>query len=272
MVSYSQSKGGGSVSRTDPTYKYLPGQEGVAENLVNQFSDIFSGNMANPTARAMQNIVGEAGMRESAQERRRIAETRGMSTPARQRAVAGAGTGAVSTMARVPQEMWQKAAEYLSTYSMQAPAVGQTGISKTDPTKSYGGGICSCENMKALNEGHLMEVIRRFRDEHFSPGSDIDVGYKMMGEWFVPLITGNKWLMKLGRVTLFHPFHFCFQWLYKENLFGFIFLPFIYGWVWGWKLSGRMSGRQFSEKTPRVKRLSYPLMTQTFLRRLMEVI
>src|SRR3972149_731365 len=110
MVSASGSKGK-SVSRSDtaPVFKYLPGQEGVASNLVSQFSDIFSGNMASPTARAMQNVVGEAGMREAAQERRRISETKGMSTPARQRAVAGAGGGAVSAMARVPQEMWQKA-------------------------------------------------------------------------------------------------------------------------------------------------------------------
>lgn len=265
MVSASGSKGS---SKTTPIFKYLPGQEAVAGQTLGTFQDIFSGNMASPTARAMQNIVGEAGMRESAQERRRISETRGMSTPARQRAVAGAGEGAVSTMAKVPQEMWQKAAEYLTTYSMQAPAVGQVGKSSE---KSFGGGICSCHNLRTLDEGELEESLREFRDAHFDPYGLLERGYKRMAEWFVPLVKGSSLIKMLGRMFMLFPLSSVSGWVKGENKFGWLYLPFAYFWISFWKLYG-MNAYQYTLKHPRSMLPSYPSMTSTFISKFREVI
>jgi len=265
MVSAQGSK---AKSSTTPVFKYLPNQEAEAGFVLNPMNEIFAGNMSSPTARAMQTVVGEAGMRESAQERRRISETRGMSTPARQRAVAGAGGGAVSAMAKVPQEMWQKAAEYLTTYSMQAPAVGQIGKSSE---KSFGGGICSCHNLRTLNEGKLEENIREFRDEHFDPYGLLERGYKRMAEWFVPLVNRSPKVKMLGRIWLLFPLSKVSGWVKGENKFGWMYIPFAYFWIYFWKVYG-IGANQYSQVTPRKTLSSYPSMTSTFIVRFREVI
>ena len=264
--------GGGSKSKATniPIFKYLPGQEKLAENLVGQFGDIFSGNMASPMARTMQTIVGEAGMREAAQERRRISETRGMSTPARQQAVGAAGEGAVKTMAGVPQTMWQTAAQYLSAYSMQAPAVGQLG---KETSKSMQGGICeSCYIMKALNKGELEENLRYFRDVHFASLSDIDYGYKAMAEWLIPLLAQSKVILRSGYFFMLKPLCGVADWVYKKNKVGFIYIPVAYFWVGFWKFYGRITKKKFEEKTPRLPLSYYPSMISTFVKRFKEVL
>jgi len=265
MVSAGGSK---SKSASAPVFKYLPGQEKLAPQMVSSFQKIFQGDMSAPEAQAMSTIVGEAGMREAAQERRRISETRGMSTPARQRAVAGAGTGAVSTMARVPQEMWQKAAEFLTTYSMQAPAVGQ--VSK-GTEKSFQGGICSCHNLTALSEGHLEESLRVFRDAHFHPYGLLESGYKRMADWFVPLIHRSPLTKMVGRMFMLFPLSNVARWVEGRNKFGWVYIPFAYLWIGGWKIYG-IQADKYDQVTPRVSLPRYPSMTSTFIKRFKEAL
>lgn len=195
----SRSKGTRATSVQTPVFKYLPGQEELAPRMLSSFERIFKGDMSSPEAQAMSTIVGEAGMREAAQERRRISETRGMSTPARQRAVAGAGEGAVSTMARVPQEMWGKAAEFLSGYATQAPATGTAGSSRQ--TGGGGWGVC-CFIFCAANEETELAYVRRYKDSFYNIDSTAANGYKLLAGWLVPkmfkypLIKATiKWIM-----------------------------------------------------------------------------
>jgi hypothetical protein len=120
----------------------------------------------------------------------------------------------------------------------------------------------------AVNEGYLLDDIRKFRDSHFYPGSDIDVGYKAMSEWFVPLVTNHRFLRKVGRALLYLPLARVAQWVYSDDNLGFLFIPFAYGWVWFWKLYGRLTKKRFLERTPRPFKPTYPTMTQTFFARL----
>lgn len=243
MVSAGGSKGGGSRSSTTPVFKYLPEQEALAPRMVSSFEKIFRGDMSSPEAQAMSTIVGEAGMREAAQERRRIAETRGMSTPARQRAVTGAGEGAVSTMARVPQEMWGKAAEFLSSYSAQAPAVGQIGVSKTDPTKSFQGGLCCYNFIAAGSTGELLEYVRRYKDSHYDLDSMVAQGYKRLAMWIVPQMMKHNSIKALIKWVMVHPMELYAKAYYENNLFLQIFLyPLTRVWVSIYALLGTFYG------------------------------
>lgn len=264
MVSVGHQRG----TRSRPVFQYLPGQLEYLPQYAQTWKDIFAGNMSSPTAQALQTAIGEAGMREAAQQRRQVSETRGLSTAAKQRLVGGMTEGVTKTMAGVPQEMFSMAAEWLGAYTLMPPAVGQY-------TSGGGGtsvGICSCDNMRALNEGELLEVLRHFRDSHFAPLSDIDIGYKAMSEWFVPFVKSNKGAMWLGRKLLLIPLSKVAQWVEGDEPTGFLYLPFAYFWVWFWKLYGRVTRKKFTEKTPRYHRYYYPLMSRTFLIRFREVI
>lgn len=234
--------GGGSKSKavSAPVFKYLPGQETLATDIVSKFQDILSGNMASPMAQTMQTVVGEAGMREAAQERRRIAETRGMSTPARQQAVGKAGEGAVSTMARVPQEMWQKAAEFLTTYSMQAPAVGQVG---KESSKARQGGVCCYNFLAAGSRGELLEYVRRYKDSHYDIDSMVAQGYKRLALLLVPLMVCSKFFKWMIKWIMVHPMELYAKAFYEDKLFLKIILyPLTRVWVWLYALIGNFYG------------------------------
>lgn len=250
-----------------PVFKYLPGQEAYLPEYTSIWKDIFTGNMGSPTARALQTITGEAGMREAATQRRSIAETRGMSTPARQRAVAGAGETAVKTMAGVPQEMWTKAAEYLSQFTLQQPAVGEVGY-----TKSGGGGGCGvCYILREANDGELEMSMRKFRDSHFTPLGFVDNGYKWMATWIVPLMKRHKWTKRVIRSIMLNPLLRVSRWMEDEDKNGYLYIPFAYMWIGVWTVLGHLCPYQFIESSPRDKLYKYPSMTSTFLCKMKEV-
>lgn len=223
--------GGGSKSKsvTAPVFKYLPGQEALAGRLTPAFEEILMGGMTSPMAQAMSTIVGEAGMRESAQERRRIAETRGISTPAKQRAVAAAGEGAVTTMARVPQELWQKAAEFLTSYSMQAPAVGQVGQARE---RSMTGGVCCYVFVASDPTDELLEYVRQYKDAHYDVDSVVAQGYKRLATILVPLMRRYKFFKYFIKLIMVHPMELYAKAYYEDRLIPQIILyPFTRVWV-----------------------------------------
>ena len=225
---------------TVPVIKYATGQEALAERLVPRFEDLLMGGFSSPMAQIMSTIVGEAGMREAAQERRRIAETRGMSTPARQRAVAGVGEGAVSTMARVPQEMWGKAAEFLGKYAMQAPAVGHASRGRE---RSASDSVCCYIFCAASPTDELLEYVRRYKDSHYEIDSTVAQGYKRLALFLVPLMRKSpiiKWIVKWMMV---HPMELYAKAYYQEKtLLKLTLYPLTRVWVGLYALIGKIHG------------------------------
>jgi len=234
--------GGGSKSESTqaPVFKYLPGQTKLAPQMVKSFQSIFAGDMSSPEAQAMSTIIGEAGMREAAQERRRISETRGMSTPARQQAVAKAGEGAVLTMAKVPQEMWQKAAEFLTAYSMQAPAVGQVGKESSEAAQ---GGVCCYNFLAAGSRGELLEYVRRYKDSHYDIDSMVAQGYKRLALLFVPLMAKSPLFKTMIKWVMVHPMELYAKAFYEDKLFlKTLLYPLTRIWVGLYALLGNLYG------------------------------
>ncbi len=241
MVSYSSPEK--SQSTTTPVFKYLPGQKEYLPQYASVWQDIFAGNLTSPTARMLQTTVGEAGMREAATQRRGISETRGMSTPARQRAVAGVGETAVKTMAGVPQEIWAKAAEWLGQYTLQAPATGA--VTEAESKKGAGFGVCCFIFCATDPTDELLQVIRRYKDSHFSKLSTVARGYKRLAIWLVPSMRRHNIVKQLIKYVMVHPMELYAKAYYDGETFKKTILsPIANFWVSIYWLVGKLYGEK----------------------------
>ena len=244
-MSFGKTKATKSVSV--PVFKetWLPGQKEYIPEFANIWKDIFAGNLESPTAKMLQQITGEAAMRETAQQRRSIAGTKGMTAPAKAKAMSTLGGTAVSAMAKVPQDIWGAAKEFLSAYTLAPPTVTSGTAGKTSGGGGWQAGICSCQNLRAVNEGVLIEDLQRFRDEHFSQDGDIAFGYYSMGLWFVPLVKRSKVIKQLGRIFFYHPLVKYTEFHYDKNHYGVIFFWVAKFWEIFWKLTGKKERKRY---------------------------
>ena len=262
MVSYQSPSSSSSDSASMSPLGML---EGI--KLAKQSRDVFAptylgGDFNTPLMQALSKIALNKGEKATTQQMGKISSTPGLTAPAKQKMIANLSGEAIGAAAGVPGSMYEEAAKAIQQL------ITPISISQSSSQGGSGGGICSCENLKALNEGKLDENLRRFRDSHFIPLSSIDIGYKAMAEWMVPLVKKSPFWMKVGRALMLRPLCRATNWLYGEDKFGFIFLPSVYFWIWLWKIYGRMSKKRFTEKTPRPVLSRYPVMTITFLKRL----
>jgi len=220
---------------------WLPGQKEYIPQFAQTWKDIFAGDLESPTAKMLQQTTGEAAMRETAQQRRSIAGTRGLTAPAKAKAMSTLGGTAVSAMAKVPQDIWGAAKEFLSAYSLTPPTVASGTASRT--SGGGGWGVCSCENLRELNEGHLTDDLRQFRDEHYDRFGDVAYGYKRMSRWFVPLVRRHPIFKMVGRLILFLPLSKITEFHYGRNRYGVIFFWIGKFWETVWRVTGK-SGRR----------------------------
>lgn len=242
-MSFGKTKGTKSVSA--PVFKetWLPGQKEYIPEFAKVWKDIFGGKLDSPAAKMLQQITGEAAMKETAQQRRSIAGTKGMTAPAKAKAMSTLGGTAVSAMAKVPQDIWGAAKEFLSAYSLTPPTVSSGAVSKSSGGGGFQAGLCSCQNLRAVNEGVLIADLQRFRDEHFSQDGDIAFGYYSMGLWFVPLVKRSKVIKQLGRIFFYQPLVKIAEFHYGKNHYGIIFFWIGKFWETFWRVTGKI-GRE----------------------------
>lgn len=263
MVSY----GGTEGTRGQSFSKRSPWTDLTAKSFYEIFAPMLKGDFNAPFAKMMKMTAKEEAQKGVEQERTKIAQATDLSPVATQKMFRDVGSAAVAAGPGALQNVFKSVGDYLS----QLLSIPVETVSVQKGGRSTQGGVCSCENLKALNEGYLMASLRTFRDLHFRPLSDIDIGYKWMAEWFVPLVLHSKFIKKMGRMVMFHPLTQLSTWVYRGNKHGFIFIPFMYFWIYFWKMAGRVTSQRFVEKTPRSNLSRYPLMITTFGRRFKEV-
>lgn len=267
--------GGGSKSKarayqsSQPKAFWLPGQEAAAEEMLGSMKRIFEGDLTSPFAKAYQTAMSEAAMRARANEMSRISGMRGFSTPAKQKAIATLAEAGVSELAKVPQQLMDLSYQYLSHYTLTPPQIGQqsVGVSKEVSRGAPTMSLCSCYIFRAGD--HFERAVREYRDLHFSPDSAIAIGYKNMSQWLVPLMKRYASVRNIVIAVMLKPLALYARWFFKENGFGFVFLPFAYFWVGFWRLYGKLKPHTYQEATPRTKPISYRSITQSLILRLL---
>lgn len=223
-----------------PTFQttWLPGQEKYIPEFIDPWQKILAGDVSSPMAQMMQQITGEAAMRETAQQRRAISGTRGMTAPAKAKAVGGLGGTAVSAMAKVPQDIWAAAKDLLAQYSLTPPTVASG-----TATTGGGGTTVGCCFIFIAGEGQLTQIVRRFRDEHYL-GTLVDPGYRWMAHLLVPLMQRSTLIKNIVRRLMTQPLTEYARWWYGKRSFSFG------GWIakqiWPtlWKVIGRVKNAQ----------------------------
>jgi hypothetical protein len=222
---------------------WLPGQKEYIPGYANVWKDIFAGNLESPTAKMLQQTTGEAAMRETAQQRRSIAGTRGLTAPAKAKAMSTLGGTAVSAMAKVPQEIWGAAKEFLSAYSLTPPTVASGTASKS--SGGGGWGVCCFIFCATDLDSHLLEMVSRFKDAHYNKLSPIAQGYKRLAIWIVPLMRRYPLVKKIVKALMVHPMSLYAKAFYEEDtLTQALLYPVARFWVstyWG---IGKVCGEQ----------------------------
>jgi len=235
-MSYGQTKE--TKSTSTPVFKetWLPGQQEYVTPFMTGLSEIYHGNLSSPLAKIMQQITGEAAMRETAQQRRSISGTRGMTAPAKAKAMSTLGQTGISAMAKVPQDMWSAAKEILAQYALTPPTVASGTASQT---RGGGGVQMGCCFIFIAGEGEITQIVRRYRDEHYL-GTLVDPGYRWMASWLVPFMHRSLLVKNLVRQLMTSPLTEYARWWYGERPFNFG------GWIakqfWPtlWKIVGRI--------------------------------
>lgn len=230
-----------SVSTPVFSETWLPGQKEYIPEFANTWKDIFAGKMDSPTAKMLQQTTGEAAMRETAQQRRSISGTRGLSTPAKAKAMSTLGQTATSAMAKVPQDIWGASKEFLSAYSLTPPTVA----SGTASRGSGGGGwgVCCFVLCASGMEDEDLEIVRRHKDEHHSPDSNVAQGYKRVARWIGPSMVRNKFIKGVVRWLMVKPITRYVKAYYAgRELERITFYPIMKGWVSFFGLVGVIFG------------------------------
>lgn len=232
MTTFGKTKA--TTSTSTPVFKetWLPGQQGYVSEFVDPFKKILAGDLSSPMAQMLQQITGEAAMKETGRQRGAISGTRGLTAPAKAKAVSKLGGTAISAMAKVPQDIWGGAKELLSQYVLTPPSVAAGTTSETK-----GGGGWSCCFIFIAGEGQLTQIVRRYRDEHYL-GTLVDPGYRWMAGLLVPLMQKSIFIKGMVRKLMTQPLTEYARWWYGERSFtmgGWIAKQF---WPTLWKVIG----------------------------------
>lgn len=250
-----------------PKAFWLPGQEAAAQEMLGEMQRIWRGDITSPLARAYQTAMSESAMRAASMERARLAEERGISTPARQRLAASIGESAVRSIAEVPTMLTQMSHEYLARYTLTPPQIGQemrgkeTG--KTGPSSSLG--CCFI----FLEGDRLERAVMDYRDLHFSPSSAVAVGYKNMSNWLIPLMRKYNSVKFAVRMLMIEPLTSYARWFFDKNCYGFVFLPMACFWTLFWRLYGRLKPRIYIQMTPRNREAVFKSVLHSFFLKLL---
>ena len=141
-MGFSQSSQGGSsqqaTSQTTSTPYYLPGQEAYMQAFLQPLQSMYAGDFSNPTSTAMFNLAKNTATQASAQQKRQIGNTPGLSSPAKAQLVEDASNKAITAAAGIPGQLWQQALQVLQQYALATPQVLQATTSQS--TGSGGGG------------------------------------------------------------------------------------------------------------------------------------
>jgi hypothetical protein len=98
------------------------------------------------------------------------------------------------------------------------------------------GSVC-CFIFIEANNGVLDRIARRYRDEHGT--ADQRVGYKKIARWLVPLMKRSSMIKSLVKWLMVKPMITAGKAFYKENRWGYIFYPFLYGWLKLFEMVGK---------------------------------
>ena len=200
-MSFANQTGTNTTTTAQPFY--FPGQEEYIPKFVAPLQSMYEGNMTSGTAKTMQGLAMDAASKEAAAQRGQIAGTPGLSAPAKAKLVGEASDKAIKGAAGVPGSMWSTALQTLSQYSLQAPTVGQTSVS------SGGGGskagLCWVWTHFNGEHGDDTEVMRAYRDRVYGKGSAVDIGYKMMGLFILPLMVKSPLLQEIVHLLIYAP-------------------------------------------------------------------
>lgn len=90
-------------------------------------------------------------------------------------------------------------------------------------------------------EGHIADVVRRYRDDHYGKSSSVSRGYKRMASWLVPIMRRVPFVKWLIKITMTRPLFKYAEWAYGENSYGWIFAPFKWFWVNLWRIYGKLT-------------------------------
>jgi hypothetical protein len=243
MVSRTKKTKATSVSTPVFQETWLPGQKEYIPQYAQTWKDIFAGNLESPTAKMLQQTTGEAAMRETAQQRRAISGTRGMTPQAKAKAMSTLGGTAVSAMAKVAQDVWGASKEFLSAYSLTPPTVASGTSSASRSTGGGGWGVCCFIFCAAGLEDPDLEIVRRHKDEHHSPDSNVAQGYKRVAGWIGPSMVRSKFIKGVIRWLMVKPItHYVKAYYAGRELESIVFYPIMRGWVSFFALVGIVFG------------------------------
>lgn len=107
--------GAGSSSRS--TLEYLKGAKKVGPRLMEDMSRIYkAGAAGTPQTQMLQQLAANQAAKELGTQRRQLAETEGLTSPAKAAIAEGLGEAAIPMMAQVPLATWEKALAFLQDY------------------------------------------------------------------------------------------------------------------------------------------------------------
>jgi len=258
----------GTKSRSTPVFHetWLPEQKEYIPEFIGGWKDIFAGKMDSPMAKMLQQNVGEAAMRETGEQTKKLGGMKGISAPAKAKMIEELGGKGVSAMAKVPGDVWAAAKDILSQYALTPPTVASGTASRT--SGGGGWGCLSCYILREANDGELEEPLRNFRDRHFPPGGTVDCGYKWMSKWLIPLMKRFNLIKQIVKLVILKPLTKVSNWVDGGDINGYLYIPFSYFWIGVWSALGSILPYQFKEETPRLRLTFYPSMTSTFISRL----
>jgi len=195
--------GGSNKSSSKPVFyeTWFPGQKEYMGEFLQPMKDIFAGDYSTPQAQMMQQITGEAGMKETAAQRSQIAGTRGLSTPGKAKMISKVGSEAVSAAAAVPKTIWEMASKVLGQYALTPPSVS------TGQKASSSGWNVLCWVWSYFNgvNGEDTNLVRAYRDSHFGRYSDVAQGYREMGKVMRPLLEKSPLIRVMVYYLIYKP-------------------------------------------------------------------
>ena len=85
----------------------------------------------------------------------------------------------------------------------------------------------------------LTDNVRDLRDNLFPKGSPIEIGYRKMSSWLVPLMARNWFIKRIVRFIMLDPICNIADHYYGYNSWGWIFRPVGHFWKKVWERMGR---------------------------------
>ena len=191
---------GGGSSSSQPEAKWFPGQQEYIPEFMKPFQEMYTGGMGSNLGQMLSSLALQSGTGKAEQEGAKIASARGMSAPAKAKALRTSSEAAVTGAAGAPISAWSEALNTLRAYALQTPVVGQIS------SGSQGGGMSAgCCFIFLEGEGQITQTVRVFRDSHYLPGSLVDLGYRWMAGWLVPLMQEHPPIKQVIRTIMTKP-------------------------------------------------------------------